>query len=95
MKNRTERRPVWRLGLWVAIAFAVFVAGCATQPSPNAYDPPGFFMGLWHGFTIAFSLIGEIFLDHRIYAFPNSGGWYDLGYVIGASAFLGGSASAT
>ena len=25
-----------------------------------------------------------------IYAYPNSGWWYDLGYLIGASAFLGG-----
>jgi len=47
-------------------------------------------MGIVHGFTIFFSLVGSIFTDCRIYAFPNSGGWYDLGYFLGASMFLGG-----
>jgi hypothetical protein len=46
-----------------------------------------------HGFLIVFSLIGSIFTDYRIYAFPNSGGWYDFGYAIGASVFLGGTAA--
>ena len=67
------------------------LASCATQPPPSAYDPPGFFSGLLHGFLIVFSLIASIFTEHRIYAFPNSGGWYDLGYVFGAASFLGGS----
>jgi hypothetical protein len=38
-----------------------------------------------------FSLIGSIFTETRIYAFPNSGGWYDFGYFLGAAAFFGGS----
>jgi|GEM_PF-5247349 len=46
-------------------------------------------MGIVHGFCILFSLIGSIFTDFRIYAFPNSGGWYDFGYFIGAAMFLG------
>jgi len=37
-----------------------------------------------------FSLIGSIFTDVRIYAFPNSGGWYDFGFFLGAASFLGG-----
>ena len=69
---------------------ALLMASCATQPPVVANDPPGFFAGLIHGFLILFSLIGGIFTDNRIYAFPNSGGWYDLGFFFGASAFLGG-----
>jgi hypothetical protein len=46
-------------------------------------------MGFWHGLTILFSLIGSIFTDVRIYAFPNSGGWYDLGFFLGSALFLG------
>ena len=69
---------------------ALLLASCATQPSPRAYDPPGFFSGLLHGFLILFSLVGSIFAEHRIYAFPNSGGWYDFGYFLGAASFLGG-----
>jgi len=71
---------------------AVFIASCATQPSQEAYDAPGFFSGLLHGFLIIFSFIGSLFTDVRIYAFPNSGGWYDLGYVLGANAVFAISA---
>ena len=74
--------------------FLVFIVlglfGCATQPVPNAFDPPGFWMGIVHGFLIFFSLIGSFFSDVRIYAFPYSGGFYDLGYLFGAMMFLGG-----
>jgi hypothetical protein len=70
------------------------LSGCATQPYPDAIDPPGFLFGLLHGFLIFFTLIGSFFTDYRIYAFPNSGVWYDVGYVIGAAAFLGGGGSA-
>jgi len=79
------------LGLCVITA----IAGCATQPAPEAYDPPGFWSGLLHGFLIFFTFIGSFFTDYRIYAFPNSGGWYDFGYLLGAAAFLGGSGSAS
>lgn len=65
------------------------LSACAHQPAPTG--SAGFFSGLLDGFTIVFSLIGSIFLDWRIYEFPNAGGWYDFGYVLGASMFLGGS----
>jgi len=67
------------------------VASCATQPVPSAPQPPGFFLGLFHGVTMFFSLIGGIFSDYRIYAFPNSGGWYDFGYFLGAASAFGGA----
>lgn len=69
------------------------VASCAHQPEPAAYDAPGFFLGFLHGFIALFSLIGSIFLDVRVYAFPNSGGWYDVGFVLGVMTFFGGSRS--
>lgn len=78
------------LVFWTFCIAAVLVASCATQPTPSAYDPPGFFSGILHGFLIFFTFIGSLISDYRIYAFPNSGGWYDFGYLIGASMFLGG-----
>lgn len=75
------------LALFAGLLFAAILSACATQPAPSAPSSPGFL----HGFTILFSLIGSIFTDYRIYSFPNSGWWYDLGYLLGASAFLGGS----
>jgi hypothetical protein len=79
-----------RVAFIVVCCIAALLTSCATQPNPSAYDPPGFFSGLLHGFLIFFSLVGSIFTEHRIYAFPNSGGWYDFGFFLGAAAFLGG-----
>lgn len=74
---------------------AILAASCATQPLQADADLPGFFSGLLHGFLIFFSLIGSIFTDYRIYAFPNSGGWYDFGFFLGATAVLGGAGAST
>jgi hypothetical protein len=79
---------------WAIIILALVLSSCATQPVPNAYDAPGFFMGWVHGFISWFSLIGSIFWDIRIYAFPNSGGWYDFGFLLGVAAYVGGWAAA-
>ena len=79
------------LALVTLMMTAAVLTACARQPAPPSGDVPGFFSGLLHGFTMLFSLIGSIFFDWRIYAFPNSGWWYDLGYFFGASMFLGAS----
>lgn len=82
------------------IGCALLLVSCANQPAPDTFDAPGFFSGFWNGFTIFFSLIGHLFSDSiRIYAFPNSGGWYDFGYFLGVSSicamiFGGGTAAA-
>lgn len=70
----------------------LFLSGCATQPSPSDYGP-GFFVGLWHGIIAPFALIGSIFTDIRIYEFPNSGAWYDFGFIIGIACWGGAAAS--
>jgi hypothetical protein len=87
--NSRERVRIAVLALTCTALFVI--SGCAHQPHPSAYEPPGFWSGLLHGFLILFSFIGSLFTDVRIYAFPNSGGWYDFGYLIGASMFLGGA----
>ncbi len=69
---------------------AVLFTACAQQPPPETGTAPGFFLGLFQGFTMLFSFIGSIFMNVRIYAFPNSGFFYDLGYVLGAGGFFGG-----
>lgn len=40
---------------------------------------------------MVFNIVASLVFDVRIYQFPNSGRLYDLGYVIGAAAFFGGS----
>jgi hypothetical protein len=66
----------------VAMLTIVFIAGCAQQPLA-ASSGPGFWMGLLHGFMVPGSLIAAIWDNVRIYAFPNSGVLYDIGFTIG------------
>jgi len=88
-------RETLRCGVWaVAIPLVILgLSGCAYQPS-GAVSPsaPGFFLGLWHGFIAPISLLASFFADHRMYAFPNSGVLYDLGFLLGLSAWGGGGA---
>ncbi|MGB9153504.1 MAG: hypothetical protein WCD70_10505 [Alphaproteobacteria bacterium] len=79
----------------ITLLSLLLLTACATQPVDyDAYDPPGFFMGFWNGLIIFFSLIGHLFDSTiRIYAFPNSGGWYDFGFFLGVGALGGGAAS--
>ena len=82
--------------IFLSLIGVVFIfTSCATQPTPVAYDPPGFILGLLHGFIMLFSFIGSVFMDVRMYAFPNTGIMYDFGYLIGASIFLGGSGASS
>jgi hypothetical protein len=77
----------------VVIALTL-LAGCAHQPAPLPFgDFPGFFSGIWHGLVAPFALVGHLFTNVRVYAFPNSGGWYDLGFVLGILAWGGGAAA--
>lgn len=95
MRLRLRRKAV-RVLCFVLFCSAIAVLnGCAHQPTPEAFEPPGFWSGLLHGFLIVFSFVGSLFTDVRIYAFPNSGAWYDFGYLIGASLFLGGGGGAS
>ena len=80
------------LAVLVLLALVLSLASCATQTVPNVHKPPGFLLGLLHGFISLFSLIGSLFFDTRIYGFPNSGSGYDVGFVLGAALFYGGIA---
>ena len=72
-----------RSTLGIFAASLVLLTACATQPVSVTHDVPGFLLGFFHGFTAIFSLVGSIFLQVRVYAFPNSGFWYDFGFVSG------------
>ena len=66
-----------------ATAVTLLLAACASQPAPLAHHLPGLLVGFFHGFIAIVSLIGSLFLHIRIYEFPNSGFWYDFGFVSG------------
>ncbi|MCW5774542.1 MAG: hypothetical protein KIT16_23060 [Rhodospirillaceae bacterium] len=69
---------------------ALLLAACAHQPSAGPPGSPGLLLGFVHGFIMVFSLIASLFTDVRVFAYPNAGFWYDLGFVIGAAFMFGG-----
>lgn len=78
------------------VVFAILLlGGCATaQPPPALADLPGFWYGLIHGIILPYSFIGSLFSDTiAIYSVPNSGGWYDFGFVLGVGVSAGSTAS--
>jgi hypothetical protein len=80
----------WRT-LAAFAAAALILSGCAHQPPPSGGAPlPGILLGLLHGYISLFALIASLFVEGvRIYAFPNSGFFYDLGFIIGVFGFYG------
>jgi len=84
MKFHTKKNLVL---LAVLLLTVLFVTGCAQQPNTFTLEM-GFLHGLAHGFFMLFSLMGSFFSDVRIYAYPNAGTLYDVGYVLGAVLFF-------
>jgi hypothetical protein len=76
------------------IGMCLVLASCAHQPDARVFGGPGFWMGLVHGAIAPFALIAHLFTDVRVYAFPNSGGWYDFGFLLGMAAIWGGGGAA-
>lgn len=72
----------------------VFLSGCAPVTDVSACvneAPLGFGWGLLHGFIAPFAFIISLFKDDvAIYAVNNSGGWYNFGFLMGATIIFGG-----
>jgi len=79
----------------IVLAGILLISGCATRSAGVPENVPGFFRGLLHGFIILFSFIGSLFTDYEVYALPNSGGWYDFGFLLGVSMFFGGGGASS
>ena len=75
------------------ILAVLFLGSCATQtPNPHMDSVvmiPGFWEGMWHGLISWIMLVTEPLDPHRIFAYPNNGGYYDLGWMIGVSFWFG------
>lgn len=86
--------------------FAVFmismmliaISGCAAGPNEWVNLPDdegkvaGFWQGLGHGFISPFAFLISLFSDTvHLYEIHNNGGWYNFGFMLGASIIFGGS----
>lgn len=90
--TRRFRGPTPGMLACAAVASLV-LAGCAAGDPRFSVDvPAGFWAGLWHGFISWVTLIIGIFSDQvRVYEVDNTGGWYDLGFLLGVGIWGGGS----
>lgn len=86
-----------RLFALIAIAVVVVALGACTATQPRFADAlalgkvPGFWKGFWHGFIAPITFIVSLISDDvHVYAFPNSGHWYEFGFMLGISGFSGG-----
>ena len=81
-----------------AILLAALLAwSCA--PGPNTLEKTanpegkvaGFWLGIWHGLISPVTFVVSLFSQGvRLYEVHNNGGWYNLGFVLGAGLFLSG-----
>jgi hypothetical protein len=76
-----------------ALALPLLLAACATQVAGTVKpEAPGFWLGLVHGFIAPVTFIISLFKPEvAVYAVPNSGGWYNFGFVLGIGGFAGGA----
>lgn len=82
-----------RAGRTLLLVSLVLVVGCAAGNVRFDEEPAGFFMGLWHGIILVIAFVISLFNDSvQIYEVHNSGALYNLGFVLGATACLGGGA---
>ena len=76
---------------------ALLLTACAAGPNvlinseSAGGEVAGFWLGLWHGFISPFTFLISLF-NHNvgIYEVYNNGGWYNFGFMFGASIIFGG-----
>lgn len=71
---------------YAILIFPVTVSAFVEQWQYSNYQPAGFWSGIWHGLLAPWSLIARWFIDDiGMYAFNNTGWFYDFGYLIGGT----------
>jgi hypothetical protein len=67
------------------------VAGADSVFKLPEAKPAGFWAGFWHGMILPFTFVVSLFKPGvNIYETNNNGGWYNFGFILGASSSLGG-----
>jgi len=89
----TRQRAARAAGLVVVVlALAACAAGPNTAAAVDAPHVAGFWLGLWHGAISPITFVVSLFTsDVNIYEVHNNGGWYNFGFMFGASIALSGA----
>lgn len=83
--------------LIVFVGFGIYIVTTGLgMPTKGATESAGFLLGLWQGAIVVLSFIRSWFdSDVVLYQSANNGFWYNLGFIFGISAAIGGSSSAS
>lgn len=74
---------------FMTLTYALPVHAFVQQHQYSDSNPPGFFIGIWHGLLAPYSLIARWFdSDIVMYAVPNAGWFYDLGFLLGVAVSI-------
>ncbi len=85
--------------LLVLLAIVILLTLAACAPGPNVMEDEanpegevaGFWQGLWHGIIAPVTFVISLFNEKvNMYEVYNNGGWYNLGFAIGAMIITGG-----
>ena len=84
--------------VFIILVMLIAISGCAAGPNELVNLPDdegevaGFWQGLWHGVISPFVFLISLISDTvHIYEIHNNGGWYNFGFMLGASIIFGGS----
>lgn len=95
--TRPEPKPTITALLVVCLLASLSLAACAPGANPHATTPDGagqlagFWLGLWHGFITPVTFVWSLFSSKvGVYEIHNNGGWYNAGFLLGASCVFGG-----
>jgi hypothetical protein len=78
----------WRVVvLLLVVAVALTACGFAGARNPT-YGPPGFFHGVWDGLIAPWGLALRLFVRIGMYAVPNTGWFYDAGFLLGVAGSI-------
>ena len=76
---------------WLGLVLLSLLAAACLPGTGSVPDPAGFFTGIWHGWIAPLSLVVSVFNgDISIYASPNTGWPYDLGFYMAIISGFGG-----
>ncbi|HMO10123.1 MAG TPA: hypothetical protein PKB06_01135 [Actinotalea sp.] len=96
MTLSSERRRLVAAALLAGVLL-VLLSACAAAgneyvgTASEVRGTVGFWWGLWHGIIAPITFIVSLFTETvGVYEVHNNGGWYDVGFLLGASMVLGG-----
>jgi len=83
-----------KLSIIFLYVFILIIVTSSCAPGNTRFDakPPGFWAGLWHGLICVITFIISLFSKSvEMFEVNNNGGWYNFGFLLGASIALGGT----